>query len=191
MSSGARENAPGAGVRIDRVVTRGGDSGHTSLGDGSRVLKTDPRIEAMGAVDETNAALGVLRAGLAGHAAETIVAVIQNDLFDLGAGLCRPGPVCRLPAASLARLEGETAALNEAVAPLTSFVLPGGSPAAAHAHLARTLARRAERRVWALGEDVDPLACRYLNRLSDILFVLARVLNENGRGDLLWVPAPK
>ena len=180
---------PDAGIRIDRVVTRGGDRGETSLGDGTRVAKTHLRIEAMGAVDETNAALGVLRAAVAGQPAEAAVAAIQNDLFDLGAGLCQPGPVARLPPAALERLENEVVWLNEAVAPLTSFVLPGGTPAAATAHLARTLARRAERRVWALGGDVDPLACRYLNRLSDLLFVLARVLNDNGRADILWHPS--
>jgi cob(I)alamin adenosyltransferase len=142
----------------------------------------------MGAVDEANAVLGMLRAAIAGHAAEPLIATIQNDLFDLGAGLCRPGPVNRLPEAALDRIEAETAALNDSVTPLTSFVLPGGSQGAAIAHLGRTVARRAERRVWQLGEDVDPLACRYLNRLSDALFVLARVLNDGGRSDILWVP---
>jgi cob(I)alamin adenosyltransferase len=182
-----------ASIRIDRVVTRGGDRGQTSLGDGTRVAKTDTRIEAMGALDEANASLGILRAAMAGghEAADRVLATIQNDLFDLGAGLCQPGPTSRLPEPALERLEAATAQLNEGVAPLTSFVLPGGSPAAAAAHLARTLARRAERRIWALGDDVDPLACRYLNRLSDALFVISRVLNDNGRSDVLWVPAAR
>jgi cob(I)alamin adenosyltransferase len=182
---------PDAGIRIDRIVTRGGDRGQTSLADGTRVLKTDPRIEAMGAVDETNAALGLLRAAIEDSSLLAIVAAMQNDLFDLGAGLCHPGVVARLPQAAIERLEREVAILNEAVGPLTSFVLPGGTAAAAAAHLARTLARRAERRAWALGDEVDPLACRYLNRLSDILFVLARVLNDNGRADVLWQPSRK
>ncbi len=180
-----------AGIRIDRVTTRGGDRGETSLGDGSRVSKTDARIEAMGAVDEANATLGLLRTHLAGHMIEPIVAAIQNDLFDLGAGLCQPGAITRLPAEALDRLEQATASLNEGVAPLTSFILPGGTPAASTAHLARTVARRAERRVWALGGDVDPLACRYLNRLSDILFVIGRVLNDGGRSDIAWVPTTR
>ncbi len=180
-----------AGIRIDRVTTRGGDRGQTSLGDGTRVAKTDARIEAMGAVDEANAVLGVLRAAIAGHAVEPVIAAIQNDLFDLGAGLCRPGAVARLPVEALERLEQASAALNADLSPLDSFLLPGGTQAAAAAHLARTVARRAERRVWALGEDVDPLACLYLNRLSDALFVIGRVLNDGGRADLLWVPAAK
>ncbi len=176
-------------VRIDQVVTRGGDRGETSLADGSRVAKSDARIEAMGAVDEANAHLGRLRVLLAEGPEAGFVATVQNDLFDLGAGLCRPGPTARLPDSALARLEAWVADATPGLAPLTSFILPGGSEAASQAHLARTVTRRAERRLWALGGDVDPGACRYLNRLSDALFVLGRLLNDHGRADILWVPA--
>ena len=186
-------------VRIDRVVTRGGDGGETSLGDGARLRKDAPRIEAIGAVDEANAVIGLLRAALRGAAAaggtdpDAALARIQNDLFDLGADLAVPGEAgarLRMSAGPVARLEAEVAAMNEALPPLTSFVLPGGSPAAAAAHVARTVARRAERAVVRLGaeETVTPDAVRYLNRLSDHLFVLARVLNRNGADDVLWVP---
>lgn len=178
-------------VRIDRVVTRGGDHGETSLADGSRVAKDDPRIEALGAVDEANASVGVLRASTGPGALADLLARVQNDLFDLGAGLCRPGAEARLAPDALAALERGAETLNAALAPLSSFVLPGGSPAAAEAHRARTVVRRAERRLWALGAGtgVDPLACRYLNRLSDLLFVAARHLNDDGRADVAWVPA--
>ena len=186
-------------VRIDRVVTRGGDKGETSLGDGTRVAKDAPRIEAIGAVDEANAAIGVLRAALAGTggpagtAANAALARIQNDLFDVGADLAVPGEGgarLRMTDAPVLRLEAEVTAMNEALPPLTSFILPGGTPAAAAAHLARTVARRAERAVVRLAgeEAVTGAAIRYLNRLSDHLFVLARVLNDNGAGDVLWVP---
>ena len=178
-------------IRIDRVATRGGDGGETSLGDGTRVGKDDDRIEAMGAVDEANAVLGRLRAVLADRDEAGFIATVQNDLFDLGAGLCQPGPTARLPEAAVLRLEAWIASVGERLAPLTSFVLPGGSIAAAEAHLARTAVRRAERRVVSLGAGigVDAAACRYLNRLSDALFMLGRVLNEDGRTDTLWVPA--
>ncbi len=178
-------------IRIDRVSTRGGDGGQTSLADGSRVGKDDARIEAMGTVDEANAVLGRLRALLGDAPDARAVARWQNDLFDLGAGLCRPGAVTRLPDAALERLEGWIAETGPRLAPLTSFVLPGGSAGSAEAHLARTMVRRAERRVVALGpgEGVDAGACRYLNRLSDALFMLGRVLNDDGRTDTLWVPA--
>ena len=182
-------------IRIDRVVTRGGDGGQTSLGDGTRLGKDAPRIEALGAVDEANAAIGVLRAALGAREAERDAALarIQNDLFDLGADLAVPGEGgarLRMIDAPVLRLEAEIAAMNAALAPLSSFVLPGGTQAAAAAHLARTLARRAERAVVALAatEKVSPAALRYLNRLSDHLFVLARVLTDNGAGDLPWVP---
>jgi cob(I)alamin adenosyltransferase len=186
-------------VRIDRVVTRGGDGGETSLGDGARLRKDAPRIEAIGAVDEANAAIGLLRAALRGAEAaggtdpDAALARIQNDLFDLGADLAVPGEAgtrLRMSAGPVARLEAEVAAMNEALPPLTSFILPGGSPAAAAAHVARTVARRAERAVVRLAaeETVTPDAVRYLNRLSDHLFVLARVLNGNGADDVLWVP---
>ena len=145
-------------VRIDRVVTRGGDGGQTSLGDGVRVAKDSARVEAIGAVDEANAALGLLRALLEGEEA-AMLARIQNDLFDLGADLCVPGLEAtrlRLTDSQSARLEAEIAAMNAALPPLASFVLPGGTQAAAHAHLARTIARRAERRVVTLA-GAEPL----------------------------------
>lgn len=181
-------------VRIDRVITRGGDTGETSLGDGSRVAKDALRVEAYGEVDEANAALGLLRLYAGGDAeADAMIGRIQNDLFDVGADLCVPGAAgdrLRLTDAPSLRLEAEVAAMNAAMPSLTSFVLPGGTAGAAHAHLARTLVRRAERRVVALShvEEVNPAVVRYLNRLSDHLFVLGRRLNGNGAGDVLWVP---
>ncbi len=178
-------------VRIDRVVTRGGDRGETSLGDGSRVRKDSTRIEAIGAVDETNAAIGLLRLHTRDRAdTDAMLARIQNDLFDCGADLCVPGEAgdrLRLTEAPVARLEAEVEAMNEAMPTLTSFILPGGSPGAAYAHLVRVTARRAERAVVAM-EDANPALLRYLNRLSDHMFVLSRVLNANGAGDVLWVP---
>jgi len=178
-------------VRIDRVVTRGGDGGMTSLGDGSRVAKTAPRIEAIGAIDEVNAAIGVLRLHTGAlEPVDAMLARIQNDLFDLGADLCVPGADpdrLRLSDNQVVRLEREVEALNEAVPPLTSFVLPGGTVGAAHAHMARTIVRRAERALVAV-EDLNPALVRYINRLSDHLFVLARALNDNGARDVIWVP---
>ncbi len=180
-------------VRIDRVVTRGGDGGETSLGDGARVGKDDDRITALGAVDEANAAVGVLRAAGVPAEADAMLARAQNDLFDLGADLCVPGEGgdrLRLTDAPAARLEAEVAQLNAGLPPLRSFVLPGGSMAAAQAHVARTMVRRAERDVvrLAAGQAVNPALVRYLNRLSDHLFVLARTLNDAGADDVLWVP---
>ncbi|MDA8249929.1 MAG: cob(I)yrinic acid a,c-diamide adenosyltransferase [Rhodospirillales bacterium] len=181
-------------VRIDRVVTRGGDKGETSLGDGTRVPKCAPRVEAFGAVDEANAAIGVLRVLVRGDAeADAMLARIQNDLFDVGADLCVPGEAgarLRLNDAPALRLEQEIAAMNDRLTPLTSFILPGGTPAAAQAHVARTLVRRTERFVVALAqaEEVNPALIRFLNRLSDHLFVLGRRLNDNGAADVLWVP---
>ncbi len=178
-------------VRIDRVVTRGGDRGETSLGDGRRVRKDDARIEAIGAVDETNAVIGVLRLHTRDLPdTDAMLARIQNDLFDCGADLCVPGEAgdrLRLTDAPVARLEAEVEAMNQALPTLTSFVLPGGSAGSAHAHLARVTARRAERAVVGM-EDANPALLRYLNRLSDHMFVLSRVLNANGAGDVLWVP---
>jgi cob(I)alamin adenosyltransferase len=178
-------------IRIDRVVTRGGDGGETSLGNGARVRKDDLRIEALGAVDEANAAIGLLRGSALAEQTDSALGRIQNDLFDLGADLCVPGEGgerLRISDDLSARLETEIAAMNAGLAPLNSFILPGGTRAAAEAHMARTLARRAERAVVRLmAEDaVNPAILRYLNRLSDYLFVLARVLNA-GR-DVLWVP---
>lgn len=181
-------------VKIDRVVTRGGDGGETSLGDGSRVPKDAMRVEAYGEVDEANAAIGLLRLhAAADQAADAMLARIQNDLFDVGADLCVPGAAgdrLRLTDTPSARLEAEVAAMNATLPPLSSFVLPGGTQAAAHAHLARTITRRAERRVVALShhEEVNPAVIRYLNRLSDHLFVLGRHLNDRGANDVLWVP---
>jgi cob(I)alamin adenosyltransferase len=187
-------------VRIDRVVTRGGDGGQTSLGDGSRVAKDAPRIAAMGTVDEANAAIGLLRCVVSGAPEiDAMLARIQNDLFDVGADLCVPGADrtdrLRLSDVSVARLEDEVAELNAGLAPLTSFVLPGGTEAAARAHLARTVVRRAERDAVRLAttEVLNPILVRYLNRLSDHLFVLARACNAQstnaqGTGDVLWVP---
>ena len=176
-------------VRIDRVVTRGGDGGSTSLGDGSRLRKDDARIEAIGTVDEANAAIGWLRVLVTGEPA-AMLSRIQNDLFDLGADLCVPGgggDRLRLTDVPMTRLEAEVEAMNAALPPLTSFILPGGAEAAARAHVARVIVRRAERRVVAV-EGLNPALGRYLNRLSDHLFVLGRVLNGNGAGDVLWRP---
>jgi cob(I)alamin adenosyltransferase len=181
-------------VRIDRVVTRGGDAGETSLGDGTRLRKDTARIEAIGAVDETNAAIGVLRLAT-GDApdVDAMLARMQNDLFDVGADLSVPGEGgnrLRLTDMPVDRLEAEIDAMNASQPKLTSFILPGGRPGAAHAHMARTVARRAERAVVRLAADeaVTPALIRYLNRLSDHLFVLARTLNDDGAGDILWVP---
>ena len=179
-------------VRIDRVVTRGGDTGQTSLGDGSRVPKDALRVEAYGTVDEANATIGLLRLHTAGEH-DAMLARVQNDLFDVGSDLCVPGAAgdrLRLTDAPSLRLEAEVAAMNAQLTPLDSFILPGGSPAAAHAHLARTVVRRAERLVVALAreETVNPAVIRFLNRLSDHLFVLGRALNANGAADVKWVP---
>ena len=179
-------------IRIDRVVTRGGDGGETSLGDGARVPKDALRVEAYGTVDEANAVIGLLRLHTAGDAeADAMLARIQNDLFDVGADLCVPGAAgerLRVTDAPNLRLEAEVAAMNAALPALTSFILPGGTPAAAHAHLARTVVRRAERLVVRLAreEEVNAAVIRLLNRLSDHLFVLGRRLNPGG--DVQWVP---
>jgi cob(I)alamin adenosyltransferase len=181
-------------VKLDVIVTRGGDGGETSLGDGARVRKDALRVEAYGTVDEANAAIGVLRLHTRDDAeADAMLARIQNDLFDIGADLCVPGEAgarLRVADTQSARLEAELAAMNGAMPALKSFVLPGGSAGAAAAHVARTVTRRAERLVVALAaaEEVNPAVIRYLNRLSDHLFVLARRLNGNGAGDVLWVP---
>ena len=181
-------------VRINRVVTRGGDRGETSLGDGTRLRKDTPRITAIGAVDESNAAIGVLRLMVRDvPTVDAMLARIQNDLFDVGADLAVPGEGgdrLRMTDAASVRLEAEVEVMNAAQPALTSFVLPGGSPGAAHAHIARAVVRRAERDVVRLMEvePVTPALLRYLNRLSDHLFVLARLLNDNGAADVLWVP---
>jgi len=185
-------------VRLTRIYTRGGDKGETSLGDGSRVPKQALRVEAYGTVDEANAAIGLARLH-ADSDTDAMLARIQNDLFDLGADLCTPeeseraarkGGALRITAAQVARLEGEIDAMNAGLRPLDSFILPGGTPAAAYLHLARTIVRRAERLACALaaGERVNPEAVKYLNRLSDHLFVLGRRVNNNGAADVLWQP---
>jgi len=182
-------------VRLTKIYTRGGDRGQTSLGDGSRVAKHDLRVAAYGTVDEANATIGLARLHTEA-AADAMLARIQNDLFDIGADLCRPGAdpdeagVLRIQPKQVQRLENEIDALNLALKPLDSFVLPGGRPAAAFLHQARTVVRRAERLTTELatGAPVNPEAVRYLNRLSDHLFVLARHLNDQGAADVLWVP---
>ena len=179
-------------VKLTRIYTKGGDKGRTSLGDGERVAKHDPRVAAYGAVDEANAAVGLARLHAKGKA-DAMLARIQNDLFDLGADLCRPEGkegALRIVEAQVERLEREIDGMNAALQPLTSFVLPGGKPAAAALHLARTIVRRAEREMTALAEGsaVNPIAIKYINRLSDHLFVLSRHLNDRGKRDVLWRP---
>jgi len=181
-------------VKLDVITTRGGDGGETSLGDGTRVRKDARRVEAYGTVDEANCAIGLIRLHTLGdRGADAMLMRIQNDLFDLGADLCVPGEGedrLRITEGQCLRLEAEITEMNAVILPLNSFVLPGGSAGAAHAHLARTITRRAERLVVALTaeESVNPHAVRYLNRLSDFLFVLSRRLNDNGRSDVKWVP---
>jgi cob(I)alamin adenosyltransferase len=182
-------------VRLTKIYTRGGDRGRTSLGGGSRVAKHDLRVAAYGTVDEANAVIGLARLHTEA-AADAMLARIQNDLFDLGADLCRPGAdpeeagTLRMQWRQVERLESEIDDLNAALEPLESFVLPGGRPASAYLHQARTVVRRAERLTTELAahEPVNPVALHYLNRLSDHLFVLARHLNDRGKADVLWVP---
>ncbi|MBS0527486.1 MAG: cob(I)yrinic acid a,c-diamide adenosyltransferase [Proteobacteria bacterium] len=190
-------------VKLTRIYTRGGDKGETSLGRGERVAKHDPRVEAYGTVDEANAVIGLARAAierttkndmLRAHV-DDMLKRIQNDLFDLGADLCtiegKAGEqALRVQPSQTERLEREIDAMNAELSPLTSFVLPGGSEAAAWLHLARTVTRRAERCMTALAADqpVSAEAIKYINRLSDHLFVLSRKLNDNGGSDVLWVP---
>jgi cob(I)alamin adenosyltransferase len=185
-------------VVLNRIYTRTGDQGETALGNGEKVAKFAPRVEAYGTVDEVNATLGLARLHASGELAG-MIARIQNDLFDLGADLCRPDMAkdaeagyapLRMTQVQVDRLESEIDAMNADLQPLRSFVLPGGSALAAHLHLARTVCRRAERRAVELsrGEEVNTAALHYLNRLSDWLFVASRVANENGAGDVLWVP---
>lgn len=187
-------------VVLNRIYTRTGDDGTTAIGTGDRRKKYDLRIACYGTVDETNAAIGLARLYTgAGDDLDPILARIQNDLFDLGADLCSPGrgkgpEGARLTVteAQVARLEAEIDHLNAELAPLRSFVLPGGTPAAAHLHLARTICRRAERMMVELadqaGEEVSAVAIQYVNRLSDLLFVASRHANQKGVGDVLWVP---
>ncbi|MGF1659519.1 MAG: cob(I)yrinic acid a,c-diamide adenosyltransferase [Rubrimonas sp.] len=185
-------------VVLNRIYTRTGDAGDTALGDGSRRPKHDLRVTAYGTVDETNATIGMARLHAEGAMAAALTR-IQNDLFDLGADLCRPEmerdaeapyPPLRMIEAQVERLEAEIDAMNAALAPLRSFVLPGGSALSAHLHLCRTICRRAERCAVELAgaEAVNPAAVRYLNRLSDWFFVASRVANDDGATDVLWTP---
>lgn len=183
-------------VVLNRIYTRTGDKGDTALGTGKRVAKYDPRIEAFGTVDETNACVGTARLHTTGDV-DQMLARIQNDLFDLGADLCIPEDGSEIAAKALRivdtqvdRLEREIDAMNEKLQPLRSFVLPGGSAAAAHLHVARTVCRRAERLIVKLAEHetVSAAAIKYANRLSDFLFVAARFANLERGGDVLWIP---
>jgi cob(I)alamin adenosyltransferase len=197
-------------VKLTRIYTRGGDAGKTSLGNGARVSKFTTRVEAYGTVDEVNAILGVARLHTteghlptteSGELAELVIGRLQNDLFDLGADLCVPQETgvhaaanegaLRITEGHVTRLEREIDAMNADLEPLNSFILPGGRPAAAHLHHARTVARRAERLMFQLVEEGEPIneqALHYANRLSDHLFVLARHVNDRGQADILWVP---
>ena len=182
-------------VRLTKIYTRSGDSGETHLGDMSRVSKAHPRVESYGDVDELNSVIGVVRTLDPPAAVDALLEQIQNELFDLGADLCVPGAGddrLRVSDEQVEALEHECDTANEALESLESFVLPGGSPLAANLHHARTVCRRAERSVTALmGQEpdgVNPSALRYLNRLSDLLFVLARAANHGARGDVLWMP---
>ncbi len=180
-------------VRLTKIYTRGGDKGETSLGGGGRVPKHDLRVAAYGTIDEANAVIGIARLHTSGKA-DDILRRIQDDLFDLGADLCTPEDgkenVLRIVDSQVTRLEEEIDTINAKLAPLDSFVLPGGNPAAAYLHLARTVVRRAERQMTELAskESVNPIAIRYVNRLSDLLFVLTRHLNDDGKEDVLWRP---
>jgi cob(I)alamin adenosyltransferase len=185
-------------VVLNRIYTRTGDKGTTALGNGTRVAKFDPRVAAYGTTDELNAFVGVARLQAADDV-DAQLAAIQNDLFDLGADLCRPDmssdsdaeyPPLRMQATQVVRLEQGIDAMNAALEPLRSFIRPGGAALAAHLHVCRTVARRAERLSVALAETepVNPEAVRYLNRLSDWFFVAARIANNGGKDDVLWIP---
>jgi len=180
-------------VRLNRIYTRTGDSGDTGLVDGSRVSKADPRIAAIGDVDEANSAIGVALLHLAGEPQRRMLARIQNELFDLGADLATPAEVegaLRIVPEQIERLEREIDAMNEELEPLRSFILPGGGAASAHLHLARAIVRRAERSAMAAAKAaaLNPLALAYINRLSDHLFVMARRVAKEEGGDVLWQP---
>lgn len=185
-------------VVLSKIYTKTGDKGETALGNGTRVAKHSARVSAYGTSDETNATVGMARLYATGDM-DAALSRIQNDLFDVGADLCRPDmekdaeaeyPPLRVTADQVARLESEIDGMNAALEPLRSFILPGGSPLAAHLHLCRTVARRAERLTVELAgtESVNPNAVKYLNRLSDWFFVAARIANDDGRADVLWVP---
>ena len=185
-------------VVLNKIYTKTGDDGETALGNGTRVAKFATRVEAYGTTDELNSVLGLARQHASGET-DAALARIQNDLFDLGADLCMPDmeqdakreyPPLRMHAAQVARLESEIDAMNAVLEPLRSFILPGGTALAAHLHHCRTVARRAERLTvsCATVEEVNPDAVKYLNRLSDWFFVAARMANDQGRDDVLWVP---
>lgn len=185
-------------VVLNKIYTKTGDKGETALGNGTRVAKHSMRVNAYGTVDEVNATVGLARQHASGDM-DAQLSMIQNDLFDLGADLCRPdmekdkeaeyAPL-RVSDAQVARLESEIDVMNEALEPLRSFILPGGSALAAQMHLCRTVARRAERLAVELAteESVNPAAVKYLNRLSDWFFVAGRIANNGGKDDVLWVP---
>ena len=183
-------------VKLDRIYTGGGDAGATSLGNGERVAKSNIRVQAYGTVDEVNAIVGLVHAHLDDQSLKTLLARIQNDLFDLGADLCTPHGkerktgALRITDEQWQWLENEIDVVNDGLKPLGSFVLPGGSMVAAYLHLARTVVRRAERLVCELGEreKISEAVLKYLNRLSDYFFVLSRHCNDRGNLDLLWVP---
>ncbi|WP_299702236.1 cob(I)yrinic acid a,c-diamide adenosyltransferase [uncultured Tateyamaria sp.] len=185
-------------VVLNKIYTKTGDAGETALGNGARVAKHAMRVTAYGTADELNAFLGVARLEATGDA-DTALSRIQNDLFDLGADLCRPDmekdadseyPPLRMTDAQVTRLEAEIDAMNGNLEPLRSFILPGGSTLSAHLHVCRTVARRAERLAVELAtmEAVNPAAVKYLNRLSDWFFVAARIANNGGKDDVLWIP---
>ena len=188
-------------VQLTRIYTRGGDAGETSLGSGKRVPKYDTRVAAYGTVDETNSVIGIARLNVDSSSdIDDMLARVQNDLFDLGADLCTPeskslsikdnNEALRIIESQVVRLEKEIDELNANLNPLKSFILPGGTAAASYLHLARTVARRAEREMVELAtkETINPMALKYINRLSDHLFVLARHLNDRGTTDILWIP---
>jgi len=186
-------------VKLNKIYTRTGDDGTTGLSDGRRVSKNSLRVRAYGDVDETNSVIGMARLHVDNAMLDGMLSRIQNDLFDVGADLATPQPndgakdeewALRIIQTQIDRVERDLDTLNADLQPLNSFVLPGGSPASAHLHLARTIARRAERRAVALmtDEPINPLAVTYLNRVSDFLFVAARWKNDMGRADVKWVP---
>lgn len=183
-------------VKLTSIVTKTGDAGETGLGYGQRISKSSTLIDAMGDVDEANASLGVAITALTTTGPQSDLkahlTAIQNDLFDLGSDLCRLDPKAqsKLTENYVDRLDQLAEDLNTDLAPLTSFILPGGSIAAAHLHMARTIVRRAERSIWCARNDYDvnPVIAKYLNRLSDVLFLMARVANDGGKTDVLWQP---
>ncbi|MBX3487020.1 MAG: cob(I)yrinic acid a,c-diamide adenosyltransferase [Candidatus Paracaedibacteraceae bacterium] len=179
-------------VQLTRIYTRGGDKGKTSLGDGTRVLKSNLRMDAIGAVDEANSSIGIASVQ-ADDVLAKILYRIQNDLFDVGADLCLPDltqPALRIAETQVLWLENQIDYFNESLSPLTSFILPGGTILAASLHLSRTIVRRSERVIVALSQEtqLNLEVVKYMNRLSDLLFVLSRVANNNGQDDVLWVP---